>query len=122
MGMEIRLLTSAATSNVGQSKLSMNRMTDKMVFSSSPREERVGRGLRRGAFSIKNMPPLPNPLLPPTSGREGDALRFMLATHVRKRVKLFPCPFPLRWESSSAIGNRQSAILTLVWHLFVTAA
>jgi hypothetical protein len=41
----------------------------RIKFSSSPREERVGRGLRRGAAS-KNDPPLPGPLLHPMEERE----------------------------------------------------
>jgi hypothetical protein len=40
-------------------------------FSLSPREERAGREPERGAIQ-KVIPPLPVPLLPPASGREGD--------------------------------------------------
>ena len=44
----------------------------KGAFSLSPREARAGRELERGA-SQKGVPPLPNPLLPPASGSEGEA-------------------------------------------------
>jgi hypothetical protein len=57
----------------------------RIKFSSSPREERVGRGLRRGAAS-KNDPPLPHPLLHRMEERElGGSVR-LLRTHPRSSV------------------------------------
>jgi hypothetical protein len=52
--------------------LSMNQeLRLRCTLSLSPREERAGREPERGAIQ-KVIPPLPNPLLPPASGREGD--------------------------------------------------
>jgi len=47
----------------------MNRNFFKRAFSSSPRDEGVGRGPRRGA-SPDYVPPLPDPLLHPMEERE----------------------------------------------------
>jgi hypothetical protein len=83
------------------------------VFALSPREERAGREPERGAIQ-KVIPPLPVPLLPPASGREGDKsgrfrgsgaqgarkVRGVLSSEERAGV---------RWKESSVRSNAQSS-------------
>ena len=52
---------------------------------SSPCEERVGRGTRRGETN-KNAPPLPNP--PPSDGREGEIEELDAALSIRSSMKI----------------------------------
>src|SRR5713101_7544331 len=61
---------------------------------SSPREERVGRGPRRGATN-KNAPPLPSPLLHPMEERENRSTRFRQSSAPRLVAAgdaVFPLP------------------------------
>jgi hypothetical protein len=66
------------------------------AFSLSPREARAGRESERGA-SQKGIPPLPNPLLPPASGREGDETEEFCGfrLNLRSSVSICGCS-PLR--------------------------
>ena len=59
-----------------------------------PREARVGREPERGAVTTEN-PPLPDPLLPPASGREGENAGpppVVTGRHARTKSRGFSSP------------------------------
>src|SRR6266550_7666130 len=55
-------------------------------LSLSPREARAGREPERGG-SQGRIPPLPNPLLPPASGREGETVGPPVVHRAKARTK-----------------------------------